>query len=175
MNYNATGSRGDITPVTITSGAAVPIISDPTNTGSLLGANTYYFPLGGIMSGVPLETVEVSVHMRWAALVAGTATFECSNFPATLGGSGQGGSDVTDYDSTVSNWVQIDPTLAGSIYCNAVGTNNSVAKYTVTLGGTNLGAAIWNIPAYGFRRGRIKLVTTVGGIVRASVWGKLGS
>lgn len=174
--YGAPGTRGDLVAVAITTGQQIPVISDPTSTGCLLlGGITYYFPFGSDRSALPRETVDIALHMRWALAVAGTATIEACNFPQTLSGSGQGGADVTDWDSTLGNWVQIDPTLAGPVYANALGSGNSIAKYTVTLGGTAAGAAIWNIPDFGFHRGRIKLVVTTGGIVRASISGKLGA
>src|SRR4051812_38591222 len=110
MNYNSTGTRGDIAALTITSGAPVPAVPDATNTGCTLGVSTYYFPFGGVQNGVAVETVDIGLHMKWAAAVAGTATIEVCNMPMTLGGSGQGGNDITDYDSTTGNWVQIDPT-----------------------------------------------------------------
>lgn len=175
MNYQNTGSRGDIAAITITSGLVVPVVLDPTNTGCNLLISTYYFPFGTERNGIAIETVDIALHMRWALAVTGTATIEATNLPATIGGAGQGGIDVSDYDSTAGNWVQIDPTLAGPVYANAVGSGNSVTKYTVTLGGSAAGAAIWNIPDFGFKRGRIKLVTTVGGIVRANISGKLGA
>lgn len=179
-NYNNLKSRGDLVAYTITSGTVIPLVIDPktpTNTGCTLGVSTYYFPFGSEISPAPAETSIISLSAMWAAAVAGTGTIEATNIAATIAGAAAingAAADLTEYDST-SGWVQIDPTLTGAVWAAANGASNSMAKYTLTLGGVAAGSAIWNIPTFGFKRFRFKLVTTVGGIVRATEHGKVGA
>lgn len=177
MNYNATGTRGDL--LGYTEGSATPLpfnATTPATTGSTVGVGTYYFPLGGEQGPVPVETAYISAFMLFAATVAGTLTIEVTNLPKTLSGSNQGGGDVNDWDAASSGgWVQWNPTLSGALYANINGSGNSVTAFTYTLGGTTLGGLIANIVSCGFQRIRLKLVTTVGGLVRPNAHGKLGS
>lgn len=172
MNYNATGIIG-LDAYTITSGTKVPFVWDATNPGCTLTATTFYIPFGSERSAVPTEVADLGLQLKWAAAVAGTATIEVCNYPATLSGSGQGAAFVTDYDQ--NHWSLLDPTLSGMTYAVASGASNSVTKFTVTLGGAAAGLAAWNMPAFGWRRGRIKLALTVGGIVLANISGKLAA
>lgn len=175
MIYAGTGVLG-LNALTITTGASVPfVMGDTTSPGCTLGVSTYYFPIGSERDGIVAATVDVGLQMRWNAAAAGTATIEVCNWPATLSGASQGGPVITDYDSSATGWSQLDPTLAGQVFAAASGSGNSMTKYTCTLGGTAAGLAIWNIPDLGFRRLRIKLVLSAGGVVWVMPWGKLGS
>lgn len=178
--YNNATKRGDLSAVTITTGAAVPVTIDtktPTNTGCTLGVSTYYFPFGSELSPVPADVGIIGLGAIWNAALAATMTIEATNAPAYISGmSGAQGNatDLTDYDST-AGWVQIDPTLAGVVYANVTGGSNTMTKYTGVAGGANIGAAIWSIPHMGFKRFRLKVVTTVGGLLRVTVHGKAGA
>jgi hypothetical protein len=143
---------------------------DPTTYGSskgcVLTAGTWFFELGGSEAPLASETPISGAHLQWAAAVAGTATIETSHFPAKEGGQGGGNTDTTPYSST--GWIQQNPSTA---YVPVSGTGNSSAQATLTLGGTNAGEASFDIYASG-RRVRIKLVLTVGGLVRCGANGK---
>ncbi len=176
-NYNPAG-RCDLQAITGGTGVALPVVYQgaPSAWGvTLASSTTYFFPLGGeIIATTPGETTLLGIHLRWAAAVAGTATIEVCNFPATYSATGQGSPDVSDFDVTAGDWMQWNPAQVGSNYVAVTGTGNSVTAYTVTLGGTNAGGAFFNIADIGAARIRIKLVLTVGGLVRVSSHGKCG-
>lgn len=130
------------------------------------------FPIGSQNAPTPAQTALLGVHIRWAALTAGTITIEFCNFPARIAGSNEGGDDVTDYAN--SDWVPWNPTTAGAFTVQVTGTNNTVTALTLTMGGTNAGTAFINLPDSGCRRIRVKFVTTVGGLVRVNARGKFG-
>lgn len=143
-----------------------------TTWGVTLTAGTFYFPFGASKSPVPAETSVVAVHIRGAAALASTITVEDSIFPATTSpGDGRGVADVTDYEdaATAGNWIPENPSTA---IVGVIGTGWSAAAATVTTLGTGVGGAMFHISGLGSRRGRLKLVVTVGGLVRVGVHGK---
>lgn len=167
---------GDLDGYTST-GTPMPVSRDPTNGWGVTippGAGTYFFPLGGT-SGAIAETVFNALIAQWTATLAGVLTIEATNLPRTLSRTVQdvGGGDVNDWDVSTA-WNLIDITQAGSVYAVAQGTGNSMAKYTLTLGGTAAGGAAWNFPELGFLRLRAKLAATAGGFLRLSMNAKLG-
>ena len=177
-NYNATGTRGELAAVTISTGAVLPVsvLGDPSTFGvTLPGAGTFYFPFGGEQGPVPVEVTLLSLSLRWALAVAGTATIEVCNFAKTVGGYNQGAVDVSDFDSNVQNWQIYNPAQTGSTYAAVSGASNTVAAMTVTAGGLAAGGAHWNLYGMASQRMRLKIVATVGGLVRASCHGKLGA
>lgn len=178
MNYQAVNKRGDLAAVTITTGTVIPVAYDlvtPANTGVSLAVGTYYFPFGSDLSPMPVETCILSLTARWALAVAATITIEATNFPLLHDQWGGSQVEVSDYDATVGNWMQIDPTLSGTTWAAAYGSSNTMTKFTAVAGAAALGGAMWNIPLFGFKRFRAKVVTTVGGIVRVTAHGKLGA
>lgn len=147
---------------------------DPATNGdgsvTLVNSTTYYIPFGNDFAALPAQAPIASLHLKWAAAVAATITVEGSNFPAKVGGRRAGGGyDVTDYDTTAGNWIQLNPTDA---YVPVVGTGNSATAAVVTAGGTNAGGCIFNLADFGLRRGRLKVVATVGGKLWTNVHGK---
>lgn len=167
MNYNR-GGTGDMLAIK-NDGTLV----QPDSDGQLtLGVGTYYVPFGAPDSAVPEEVSLVSLHLAWAAAVAAAITVEASNLSPKRGGGFTGPDDVSDYDETAGNWIPWDPSDAESA---AAGTGNSATGATLTAGGTNAGGGAIELPDFGFRRGRLKIVTTVGGKIRIAARGKLGS
>ncbi len=63
-------------------------------------------------------------------------------------------------------------TAAGALYVGLVGASNTATALTITAGGAAAGGAGINLPTLGWRRARVKLVLTAGGIVRCNVHGK---
>lgn len=170
MNYNATGIKG--LRAIDSSGTLVA----PDNTGTVtLGVGTYYFPFGSTLGGAPLETSLLSLNAYWSAALAGAFTIEGCNFDATRSGNGQGSADISDWAATGGAWLQYNPTQVGGTYAAAGGAGNSFTALALTLGGTAVGSALINMPDFGFRRARAKIVTTVGGTIRLMPWGKLGA
>jgi hypothetical protein len=173
MNYNQPGT-GDLSAQTITTGTVIPFVpaSGATPAGCTLAVNTYYFALGSQDSVTPAETALTSVSMVWQAAVAATITVETTNCPKYIGGTNiGGGTDISDFDVTAA-WQQQNPSTA---YVPVSGSGNTVTNLTVTAGGTNAGGCSLELGNLGDRRVRIKIVTTVGGVVRCTVHGKAGS
>lgn len=170
MDYGQRGTRGDVNAITITTG--VVIAFSQTTGGCTLPAGTYFFPLGGPASGTPNETALASAHLKWNAALAATITVETSNFPAKIGGTtGQGGDDVTDYDTTAGNWIIENPSTA---IVAVTGSGNSSTAATVTAGGSAAGGCTFHLGNLGTRRARIKVVVATGGVLRVNVHGKAG-
>jgi hypothetical protein len=138
---------------------------------TLANSTTYYFPIGGSETEFPGGAGLLSIHLQWAAAVAAVFTLEVSDFPAKVGGTAAGASDVTDYSAVAGEWLQVNPSTA---YVPVTGTGNSVSSATVTAGGTNAGGALLDVSALGSRRVRIKAVVTTGGVVRVGAHGKAG-
>ncbi len=134
-----------------------------------LGVATYYFPIGGSDAPTSSETPLVAAHLKWAALVAATITVETSCFPLRMQGVTTGPLDVTDYDTTAGNWLQENPSTA---IVAVTGTGNTSTAATIVAGGTNAGGCMFHLGNLGSRRARIKVVTTVGGLVRCGIAGK---
>lgn len=152
------------------------VVTNVSGTGVTLGVATYLIPFGSFRAPMPGQTETLSLHFTWAAAVAGTGTIEVSNFSGTKDGSIGGLPDITDYDTTTSGaWCLFNPTAAGALFAAATGGGNSFTALTLTLGGTNAGSAIVNLPTMGFQRVRLKLVLTAGGIVRVNAHGKVGA
>jgi hypothetical protein len=146
----------------------------PSTWGVTLGVGTYYFPFGASKSPVPAESPLASIQVRGDATIAATYTIEDTNFPSTTSpGDGRGPADVSDFEaaSTQGNWMPENPSSAT---VSVVGTGWAATAATVTSAGTNVGAAVLHIGNLGTRRGRLKVVTTVGGKVRVAVHGKGG-
>lgn len=140
---------------------------DGSAKGCTLTAGTFYFELGGSEAPLASETPLAGGYLQWAAAVAGVATIESGMFPAKEGGQGGANTDTTSFSST--GWVQQNPTTA---YVPVSGAGNSSTAATVTLGGTNAGECEFDVGNVAGRRLRIKLVLTVGGLVRCGANGK---
>jgi hypothetical protein len=139
-------------------------------------AGTYRFCLGSSTGDTPTpaQTSLISVQLAWQAAVAGTITLKTTNFQGFLGGdkSGRGGVDVSDFDTTF--WVPHTP--SSGFYVPVTGSGNSVSgTMVVTMGGSAIGNAIFELGNIGDRRVAFELVLTVGGVVRCTPCGKLGA
>lgn len=146
-----------------------------TTWGVTLGVGTYYFPFGASKSPVPAESPLVAVQVRGAAALAATITLEDTIFPATTSpGDGRGAVDVSDFEAsaTLASWMPENPSDAVTSF---TGTGWSATAATVTALGTGVGGAVWHIGNFGTRRMRLKIVTTVGGLIRVGVHGKGGA
>ena len=174
-NFNATNLKA-LSALPAAGGAAIAPSLDPTNGWGVVipSAGTYMFPFGSILGGVPQETPELSLSAKWTATLAGVLTLEVCNFPQTLGDAGVGGADISDIDTSPA-WQQYNPTPSGSTYASATGTGNSLTGLALTLGGTNVGGAGFNLPDISYRRMRAKLVASAAGTIRLLSWGKLGA
>lgn len=151
-----------------------PAANDPGN-GCTLTAGTWYFPMGTFDAPMTTETALVTVQIQWAAAVAGTCTVEVCNYPKHKNGvRNQGPIDVDDNDGNASrtNWVQLNPSTG--YVPTPTGAGNSVTNLTITMGGTNAGGTGIDLGNLGWRRVRLKLVLTVGGLVRVNVNAKVG-
>lgn len=151
-----------------------PALNDTAN-GCTLTSGTWYFVVGSPDTALSEETPYVSIQLQWVAAVAGAITFETCNYPKFRDGrNSQGPLDVDDNDpnTTRTNWVQYNPT---TLYVpTPTGAGNSVTNLTITAGGTNAGGTVIDLGNYSGRRLRVKLVLTVGGVVRCNVNGKAG-
>lgn len=147
------------------------VAHDPVTGLVVLPIGDYYFDVGGSHASMPGETAHVSVHCSWNAALAGTITFEDSNFPVRRLDALTGPDDVPSYDTTAGNWMLENPTTA---YVPIIGTGNTVTAQTVTMGGTNAGACMFNLQAIPTRRGRLHFHVTTSGSVKVAPWGKLG-
>jgi hypothetical protein len=175
MDYNVQGSR-DVIAINTANGALAAFAPTGASIGNTLTAATWVLPLGsGVYAAVPGETTCLTAHLSWAAAVAGTLTVECSNYPRYWNGARSGPDDVTDYSTTAGHWPQWNIALSGANNVQVAGTGNSATAYTITLGGTNAGTALIQLADCGFRRVRLKIVASVGGLLRCCVTGKLGS
>lgn len=137
---------------------------------------TWFIELGSTDAPMCEEVVDLSAHLKWNAALAGTGTFEWTNFPATRGDqSGQGAADTATHENAgAGNWVQ-DNDATGDKVSTVVGAGNSVTNLTITLGGTNAGAIGLQLKDRSARRYRIKLALTVVGTLRVVAHGKLGA
>ena len=145
------------------------VVTPARASGCTLGVGTYYFPVGSSEAPTSSETPLVSAHLKWAAAVAATITVETCNFPAKVDSHVSGPTDVSDYDETAGNWISENPTTA---YVAVSGSGNSSTAAVVTAGGTAAGGCTFHLGNLGTRRVRIKVVTTVGGVVRCGIAGK---
>ena len=179
MDYSSPGS-GDIGALVVSgaggaAGTLLPFVAltGETASGVVLPVGTYVFIVGSPTAPTPSQTTLTGVQLFWAAAVAATITVESTNFPKNLGGdySGRGGIDVSDFTNTTGLWLQEN---ASTAQVPVAGANNTVTAMTVTAGGTNAGGCMFHIGNFGARRLRIKLVTTVGGLIRCNVHGKDG-
>lgn len=148
-------------------GSATPIVPDRANAtaslrGVTLGAGTYYFPID---SAAAEDLVHISI--RWAAAVTGTVTFETTDYPQTLRDGNT--VDVTDFQASGVDWFQENPSTG---VVSVSGGGNSATALTVTAGGTTAGQAGVHLGTLGAARIRVKIVTSVGGIVRVACNGK---
>ncbi len=175
MNYTGTGIHA--LDIFTAAGVRVPAAYDTVNGWgvNIPSIATYYVPLGSLFGGLVCETQDQSLSMKWNAALAGTATFEVTNFPATLGDLSNGGPDVTDWD-TSAGWQLFNPATNSSLAYTAVtGAGNSWTNLTLTMGGTTVGGSFQNMPGTTMRRIRMKLIVTTVGFLRAVPWGKIGS
>lgn len=165
---------GDVDALTNSPSTGTVVPYKQTDKGVTLGIGTYYFMMGTQDAVLNSQAVMSSCHVAWAAAVAGLITLETCNFPATIGGAttNQGGVDVGDSDTTVGNWIQENPSTA---IVSTAGSGNSSTAATVTMGGSAIGGCTYQLGNISTKRARLKVVTTVGGIVRCNVHGKGGS
>lgn len=174
-NYNGTGLHA--LGLIKTDGTIAAATLDPTNGWGVTipSTGTWFAELGSDLGGCILETQDQSISMKWTAALAGTASFQVTNFPATLSMNGQGGADVALLDATAA-WQQFNPSSASAqAYTNASGTGNTWTALVLALGGTNAGGAFANMPGTTMKRMRIQLVVTATGFIRILPWGKIGS
>lgn len=169
MTSQITQRAGNVDAVTASTGVKVLASRSGASKGCTLGVGTYYFPIGASEAPTSADTPLVSAHLSWAAAVAATITLETTNFPATEGGLAGDNADTTDYSTTAGSWIQENPSTA---IVATSGTGNSSTAATVTAGGTNAGGCMFHVGNLGSRRARIKIVTTVGGLVRCAINGK---
>jgi hypothetical protein len=172
MNYARIGT-GDLTAI---KDAATIVTPDKDGYLTLANSTTYYIEIGSSESPTVAETVDFSLHLKWIAALAATATLEWTNFPETKGGMpGTGAADVSSFDATAGNWIQDGLTVG--VNTTVTGTGNSFTAPTLTFGGTNAGSFGIQLADRSARRYRLKLVVTTGGTaaLRASAHGKLGA
>lgn len=169
FDYNGSGS-GDLVALT----AAGVVVPSARGVGVTLTAATFFVPIGDTNSPTPSEASVIDVQLKWVAAVAGAITLESCNFPMMLDNVGVGPSlptnatDVSDFDTTAGNWIPV----ASAVNQDVVGTGNTATGNAITAGGTNAGGACYRLVTAGSRRYRIKLVLSVGGIVRVNRRGK---
>jgi len=173
MKYAPPGS-GDLAAIKA-DGTVVPVTnSSAAGVGCVLTSGTWYFPIGGVDTPLPVETPYLGIQLQWVAAVAGTITFESCNYPRYLNGARSGPDDVADNDpnTTKTNWVQQNPT---TLYVpTPTGAGNSATNLTITAGGTNAGGTHLDVGNAGAKRWRVKMVLSVGGVVRVNANGKGG-
>jgi hypothetical protein len=169
------GTRGDLYAVTSTGGILKTTFSGTFGYSiAIPSAGDYYFPIGGERYGAGVETVMHSFNAVFNAALAGTITIEGTNCAKSTTGVDQGGPDIADNDTTAA-WQTINPTQVGALYAAITGSGNSMTAMTATIGGTNAGGAIWNLPDLGMLRIRLHLAATNPGQIRVSANAKLGS
>ncbi len=169
MTIAITTRADNLDAVTMTTGVVVEAKRYGTPKGCTLGVGTYYFPIGSSEAPTASDTPLVSAHLQWAAAVAATITYETSNFPAKEGGAGVGSDDTPDYAAS-TGWVPENPSSA---VVPVNGSGNSSTAATVTAGGSAAGECMFHLGNIGSRRARIKVVTTVAGVVRCGINGKV--
>lgn len=172
MNYSRIGT-GDLSAV---KDASTTVTPDKDGYLTLANSTTYYIELGSTEAPMVAETVDFSLHLKWIAALAGTATLEWTNFPDKKGGMpGTGADDVSSFDATAGNWIQDGLTVG--ITSTVTGTGNTFTAPTLTFGGTNAGSFGIQLSDRSARRYRLKLVVTTGGTaaLRVSAHGKLGA
>lgn len=139
--------------------------SPPAATGYVtLDADSHYFPIP-MADLAELQGLQIITD----ATIAGTFTIEACNVPERRGGSSLGPADVTDYDETSGNWVQINLAAAG--YAQGVGTGWSITVLSLVKT-AGAGGAIVNLAPHPSRRLRLKAAITTGGTVRVVAHGK---
>jgi hypothetical protein len=134
----------------------------PTSAGMVsLAIDTAYFP-------IPCEGAsEVAIHILTDATIATTFTVEGCNFPKRVGETGP--LDVEDWSEAAGEWVQINVAGAGYAQGSGTGWTITILSLVKTAGA---GGAIVNLIGVGFRRLRLKAVTTIAGTVRVVSHGK---
>lgn len=169
MTFMGRIGSGDLDASTITSGVIIPYKQQ--DKGVTLGVGTFYFTMGTPDAVINAQATMTSFHAAWSSAVAATITLELSNFPAVIGGNilNQGGADITDFDSAAGNWIQENPSTA---IVSVSGVGNSSTAATVTAGGLNAGGCTYHLGNIGTQRARLKVITTVGGVMRVNVHGK---
>jgi hypothetical protein len=173
--YIQLGTRGELYAVN-SSGAITKSTYATATSWSIAigGAGTWYFPIGGERYGAGVETAHHSFTIVFNAALAGTFTIEGTNCAKSMSGTEQGGPDISDFDTSAA-WQIINPAQAGAIWATTTGGGNSFTALTLTIGGTNAGGALINLPDMGMLRLRGKLVATAAGRIRVSANAKLGS
>lgn len=152
-------------------GTVVSAVRSGTSKGCTLAVATYYFPLGSSEAPLSAGTSLVHAHLKWAAAVAATITVETCSFTRFEGGFGGANDDVTDYSTTAGDWIQENPSTA---IVAVSGASNTSTAATVTAGGAAAGGCSFHLGNLGSRRARVKVVATVGGLVRCAANGKAG-
>lgn len=128
---------------------AIPRPSDSFSQ-TTANATTYYFGLGGEDAGL----IE-NVHITWDATFVGTITIEGSNFP-----------EVAVTSTTVGDWIPTNPTTAAYVV-DTVGAGVTPTALSIAVAGGAAGGCGINLSYLGYARGRVKLISTTGGRVRA--------
>lgn len=111
----------------------------------------------------------VQIHILTDANIAGTFTVESCSFPATVSEATAGPVDVSDYNETSGNWVQVNMASAG--YAQSVGTGWTVTVLSLAKT-AGAGGAVINLPGIPGRRLRLKAAITTTGAVRVVAYGK---
>jgi len=130
-----------------------------------LDVDSHYFAIPVAEDGTVM-----SIHILTDGTIAGTFTIETSNFPKYRGDAGgAGGTDVSDYNETVGNWVTEDDSNA---YIATVGTGWTVTNMSMAKT-AGAGAAMIHLGNLGSLRVRLKAAITTGGDVRVVAYGKV--
>ncbi len=135
----------------------------PRGVYTLTALGTYYYILGG-----PDASVISGTLTAYASAAAANGLIITS---ATIQDCDHGELDVTNFSSTVGEWIGEDPTSA---FVGADGTGWSATNGVLAATGAGLGGARFNIAETGAYRTRITVVVgATGGPLRVSSHGKL--
>ena len=118
---------------------------------ALLISTTYYIPV------FVSESPSVHIHLSWNAALAGTITFETSDFP------------TGDFpDNSTTGWAQENTASVLTAGGTVTGSGNSLSALTITAGGTTAGTASIHMNQMAAGRLRVKIVTTAAGNLTAA-------
>lgn len=140
----------------------------------LASSSHYFFLLGGDHDPIgraPLAGAQV----KWGTAFVGTITVEVCYFPKTLGGEdGTGPVDVSDFDTTKGNWMQVLPSAAYVTVTSTDGTTGgaTVSNGQVSVAGGTAGGCVYDLGNLGARRVRLRVDVTTGDTVRCGLTAK---
>lgn len=145
-------------------GALVPQ-GDGRGIYTLTAGQTYYYILGGPDASIISGTLTAYATPAAAnGLIITSATIQDTDHPDQ---------DVTNFSSTVGEWVSEDPSSA-FVGADGTGWDTTTTPGVLKVAGTGLGGARFNIAETGAYRSRIAVVVgATGGPLRVSSHGKL--